>query len=143
MYDLNYTLFDHPKIRYFVRSMKINRPLVPVTRNIMSIDILTKLVLECDTIYGGSVFKAIFLRVFFCFLRISNLAPHAVGVFDPSIQLTIGDISFNEETMTVAITWSKSLQTRDKVHLLTLPKLHKSPLCPVRALRRAVKLYKT
>ena len=142
MYDLNYHLLEHPKIRYFVRSMKINRPLIPVVRNIMSIETLTRLVLECDGIYGGKVFKAIFLMGFFGFLRISNLAPHAVRAFDPSSNLTIEDISITKTNMTVVIKWSKTLQTRDKVHLLTLPRLPKSPLCPVKALKRAVQVYK-
>ena len=62
--------------------------------------------------------------------------------FDPSRHLTIGDVTITEENMTVTIKWSKTLQTQDKVHLLTLPKLPKSPLCPVRALNRAVKVYK-
>ena len=32
MHDLNYRLFEHPKIKYFVKSMKIHTLLVPVTR---------------------------------------------------------------------------------------------------------------
>ena len=103
----------------------------------MTIEVLTRLVSECDKIYGGKVFKAIFLLGFWGFLRISNLAPHA-----PSRHLTIGVITIIQENMTVTIKWSKTLQTQDKVHLLTLPRLPKSPLCPVRALKRAVKVFK-
>ena len=85
LYDVNYMLLDHPKTRYFVRSMKINTSLVPVTRNIMTIDDLTKLVSECDSIYGGSVFK--------------------------DKHWTIKDITISDKNMTVAIKLSKALQT--------------------------------
>ena len=90
MYDLQYAILDHPKVRYFIRSLKINRPLVQVKRNIMSLQVLQNLVRECNFIFAGKkkVFKAIFLMAFFGFLRISNLAPHAGKAFDPSRHLT-------------------------------------------------------
>ena len=43
--------------------------------------------------------------------------------------------------MTLCIKWSKTLQTRDRVHFLTLPCLN-STLCPVRALKKAISVYK-
>ena len=38
--------------------------------------------------------------------------------------------------MKVAIKWSKTLQTRDRIHNIILPKLHPSPLCSISALRK-------
>ena len=141
MFDLDHAILDHPKVRYFVRSLKINRPLVVVKRNIMSLQVLSNLVKECNFIFAGKVFKAIFLMAFFGFLRISNVAPHAVGAFDPSRHLTPQDISFEPDCMKVVIKWSKTIRTRDRTHVLTLPRLRGSPLCPVRALRKAMAMY--
>ena len=141
MYDLQYVILDHPKVRYFIRSLKINRPLVQVKRNIMSLQVLQNLVRECNFIFAGKVFKAIFLMAFFGFLRISNLAPHAGKAFDPSRHLTPRDISFEPSCMRVIIKWSKTLQTRDRTHVLTLPRLRGSPLCPVKALKKAMAMY--
>ena len=107
----------------------------------MSRQVLENLVKECNFIFGGKVFKAIFLMAFFGFLRISNLAPHAVRAFDPSRQLTPQDISFESNCMKIVIKWSKTLQTRDRTHVLTLPRLRASPLCPVRALKKAMAMY--
>ena len=53
MYDLQYAILDHPKVRYFIRSLKINRPLVQVKRNIMSLQVLQNLVRECNFIFAG------------------------------------------------------------------------------------------
>ena len=141
LYGLKHTLLDDQKVKYFVRSMRLTRPLHTVKRNIMSLQVLKDLVSQCDTIYSGQVFKAIFLIAFFGFLRISNLAPHAGGAFDPTRHLTIQDIAFFDTHMTLCIKWSKTLQTRDRVHILTLPRL-KSILCPVRALKKAISVYK-
>ena len=78
---------------------------------------------------------------FFGFLRISNLTPHSVAVFDPSRNMTIADVTFQPQSMQIAIKWSKTLQYRNKVHIITLPRLKHSPLCPVKALKTAIKAY--
>ena len=137
MFDLDYTMLDHSKVRYFIRSLIINRPLVVVKRN-MSLQILENLVRECNFIFAGKVFKAIFLMAFSGFLRISNLAPHAVRAFEHSRYLTPQDISFEYNCMRIVMKWSKTLQTRDQTHVLTLPILSSSPLCQVRALQKAM-----
>ena len=142
MYDLNYLSLDHPRVRYFVKALKINRPLAVVKRNVMSLHTLKRLALLCDEIQFGFVFKPVFLIAFFGFLRISNLAPHSVSAFDPSRNMTIADVTFHSHSMQIAIKWSKTLQYRDQVHVITLSKLNHSPLCPVKALKAAIKVYK-
>ena len=141
MYGLPFQLLEHPEIRYFIKSLKINRPLTSVTRNIMSLDNLTALIHQCSFIPAGCVFKSIFLIAFFGFFRISNLAPHSLTSFDPSRHLTLRDISITSKFMQITVKWSKTLQTRDKFHMVTLPRLPGSVLCPVRALKKVIKLY--
>ena len=141
MYGLDYLYLDHPRVRYFVKSLKINRPLAVVKRNVMSLATLKRLALLCDDIQFGFVFKPVFLIAFFGFLRISNLAPHSISSFDPSRNMTISDVIFHANSMQIAIKWSKTLQFRNKVHIITLPKLKRSPLCPVKALKTAIKVY--
>ena len=141
MYGLDYLYLDHPCVRYFVKALKINRPLAVVRRNVMSLETLKHLTLLCDEIQFGFVFKPVFLIAFFGFLRISNLARHSVSAFDPFRNMTIADITFHSQSMQITIKWSKTLQYRDKVHIITLPKLKHSPLCPVKALKTAIKAY--
>ena len=60
------------------------------------------------------------------FFRLSNLAPHAISEFDPSRHFTVADLIFEKNQVTLLLKWSKTIQTRDQVRLITLPQL-KSP----------------
>ena len=40
LYNLPYPLCDHPKIKYFLKSMRINRPMSVVQHNIIDIEML-------------------------------------------------------------------------------------------------------
>ena len=141
MYGLPHDLLHHPRIQYFIKSLKINRPLTVTTRNIMSLSTLETLVQLCESLPSGISFKAIFLIAFFVFLRISNVAPQSLSQFDPSRHLTPADVKISKKYMKLIIKWSKTMQTRDRAHTITLPKLYPSPLCPVTALISAMSQY--
>ena len=138
MYGLDHSLIDHQKVKYFMKSVKINRPLVFVPRNIMSIHMLRKLIKMCDQVPCGSVFKAVFLIAFFGFLWISNIAPHSASIFDSSGNLTLNDITISNKFMKIALKWTKTIQSRDKIHMVSLPRLQGSILCPVAALQKII-----
>ena len=102
--------------------------------NIISLEMLLKIVHQCDYLYMGKVFKAIFLVAFFVFFRLSNLAPHSFSAFDFTRHLAGGDIFF-------LLKWSKTIQTRDHVKVISLPRLGSSPICPYRGLKSLYQLY--
>ena len=141
MYGLPHCLLQHPRIAYFIKSLKINRPLTVTPRNIMSLSTLSNLVHLCKSITSGASFKAIFFIVFFGFLRISNLAPQSLSHFDPSRQLTPSDVKISKRSIKLVIKWSKTMQTRDRTHTITLPRLYSSPICPATALISAMSRY--
>ena len=89
----------------------------------------------------GKIFKAVFLLGFFRFLRLSNIAPHSVAAFGPTRHITAGDLIFASKFMKIVLKWSKTNQNRDKAHLLSLPHLMGSNLCPYKACRAVIKLY--
>ena len=68
VHNLKYGLFDNLKVKYFRKSVKQNRPLHVVPHNIIDVDTLHKICKECDKIYMGAVFKAMFLVGFFGFM---------------------------------------------------------------------------
>ena len=140
MYDLSYYMLDHPKIKYFLKSLRINRPVV-TPHNIINISRLIDISLACDLLTSPQVFRAAFLLGFFAFLRLSNLVPHAVAEFDLSRHLTGDDIYFTDRYVKIMIKWSKTMQTRDRVQCVTIPKLRNKVICPYRALRQLFKLY--
>ena len=141
VFGLQYWVLDDPRVKYFLRSLKVNRPLCVPRRNIMDIPTLRKLILLCDDIPMGPVFKALFLTAFFGFLRLSNLTPHSAATFDPSRHITPGDVFFTKKFVKILIKWSKTIQTRDKCHILSLPRLKSSILCPHRALKQLIQMY--
>ena len=142
LYDLNSCVLSDQRIRLYVKSLKINRPLVSVTRHIMTVDQLKQLSELCGHIYMGPVYRAIFLVAFFGFLHLLNMAPHSQKSFDPSRHITAQDVYFTSTHLKINLKWSKMLQTMDKAQTLTLPKLVSSILCPYRALKHVIKIYK-
>ena len=96
----------------------------------MDVNTLKKSVHWCDHFYMGIVYKAVFLTAFFGFLRLSNLAPHSHLSFDPSRHVTGGDVIF----VKIILKWSKTNQNRNTAHVLSLPKIKGSNLCPHKAL---------
>ena len=123
------------KITYFLKSVKITRPLCVKPHNIIDLDMLKAIISKCHNYRCGAVYKAIFLTGFFGFLRLSNLSPHSAATFDSTRHLTGSDVFFTKNFVKLLIKWSKTIQTRDKVEILTLPKLMDPDLCPRLALK--------
>ena len=135
LYDLPFCVLDHPQIKYFLKALKINRPLKVKSNNIITIAWLIEISKACEG------FTSAILLGFFAFLRLSNLAPHALAGFDSTRHLTGHDVFFTKNYAKVLIKWSKTIQTRDKVQCLTLSKLKNRIICVYRALKKIFKLY--
>ena len=141
LYDLPHVLLDHPKLKLFLKSIRINRPLTLVSHNIIDLDMLEKISLACETLKCPKVFRAIFLTGFFGFLRLSNLAPHSLTTFDHSHHLTGQDLFFSKEFVTILVKWTKTMQNRDAVQVVCLPRLTNPVICPYKALQALTKMY--
>ena len=66
--------FDDKKLHYYVKSLRINRPLCISKCNIIGIRDLYSLVGFCDKIYMGKVFKTVFLLPFLAFFAFQTYA---------------------------------------------------------------------
>ena len=139
---LNFRIWEHPNIKYFIKAVKINRPICVKRKNIMDSQTLGQLVKLCDFEHLGHIFKAVFLVIFFGFMCLPSIAPHSVASFDPSRHLVTGDVIFTKNFDKIIMKWSKTFQTRDKLHFITLPRLHTSILCPYRVLKSVMKTYR-
>ena len=101
MYGLQFHLWDHPNVRYLLKSVKINRPIVVTKKHIIDLDVLNDIVTQCDSMYLGRIFKAVFLLAFFGFLKLSNIVPHSLTSFDSSRHLCAGDLIFTKHFLKV------------------------------------------
>ena len=131
MYGISTLPFYDHRIKYFQKSLVLNKPFAATIKKIIDIPLLKDIIAVCDTMWMGQVFKSLYLTAFLSFLWISNLVPHTVATFSPLEQLTRGDIFFAPPGVHLFIKWSKTMQTRDTVKLLKLPSSQGSPLCPV------------
>ena len=136
LYDLLFTVLQHPKIRYFLKALRIDRPLSVKPHNIITLPILSAMSKVCTTLPHGEVFRATLLLGFFGFLRLSNLAPHSIAAFDHNRHLTGEDVFFTKRFLKIIIKWSKTIQTRDTIQCLTLPKLTKEIIYPYSAVNK-------
>ena len=141
LYDLPPEAWRQPKVGYFIKALKLHRPMVLTKRNIIDIKTLKRMVASCHRLPNADVFKAVFLTAFFGFFRLSNLAPHAITEFDSTRHFTGGDVFFLKNEAQLLLKWSKTIQYRDEYKMVTIPKLGVSPICPYRALKKIMALY--
>ena len=138
---LNIESFNDPRIKVYNKTIMRHAPVQTHIKTIIDIEMLAKLLNQCDRMYIGSIFKAAFLTSFFSFLRISNLVPHSMSTFDPMKQLARADVIFAPPGAHLIAKWSKTLQFRDKIKALKIPSLGASTLCPVATLKTILRLY--
>jgi hypothetical protein len=84
---------------------------------------------------GDSSFWCACLLGFFGLLRRSNLFPPSKGGFNAAKHLSRASICVEDHQVTVALTWSKTNQTRDRCVNVVLLERPGHPLCPVRVFR--------
>ena len=75
LYELPFQVLDHPRVKYFIKAVKINRPPALKTHNVISISMLIKLSMACDDIPFGQVYKATLLLGFFCIFKALQPGP--------------------------------------------------------------------
>ena len=143
LYDLPYDLLDHSRLKFFQKPMRINGPLTLVSHNIIDLDMLEQISVACDAFKCAKALRAIFLTGFFGFLRLSNLPFHSLTVFDYSCHLTGQDLFFScsFHLVNIMIKWNITMQNRDIVQVISLPKLINRSICPFRALKALYKFY--
>ena len=58
--------------------------------------------------------------------------------FEPPGQPCRGNAIFSEVGTTVLVKWSKTNQERQQIHIIAIPKLGESMICPVRVLLKSM-----
>ena len=86
------------------------------------------------------VFWAACLVAFFSFFRKSNLLVQSAADFNPETNLCRGDVSFTPQGCILRVRWSKTIQYKERVLLVPLPRIAGSVLCPSQALLLAIKM---
>ena len=132
-YELEHLALSHHSVFLLLRSFKINNHSTPTPKGIFDINTLENIISACSLTHDPKLFKAIFSVAFFGFLRISNIAPHAKALFNPTMHLLRKDVFFYNPGCHIRIKWSKTNQSKRNIHWLQLPQLKTHSICPVRA----------
>ena len=90
---------------------------------------------RCDLVFWSTLVVG-----FFTFFRKSNLLPDSMDSFNPCKQLARGDVRFEGSITIVTITWSKTIQYRQRQVEVPLFPIPDSPLCPVSVLRAMLQM---
>ena len=135
IFNLDTAAFQHQQIQYFLKSLKINRPLQPKLHKHIDIQLLTSILQVADSLQHSHIFKPLYILAYFSFLRLSNILPHTVASFDYTRHLAKGDVIVAQDQVLLIIKWSKTMQNRQQIRTISLPMLGSSILCPVGALR--------
>ena len=140
-YGLETAPFKDERLPLFLKAIRIHRPLNPRVLAHLDIPLLEKILYLCDHMQFPQVFKPLYLLIFFSFLRMSNVLPHAVTQFDFTRHLARADVIFGATGAVLLIKWSKTLQNRRDVVTISLPDLQGSHLCPVSALKAIFQIF--
>ena len=127
--------FKDERLPLFLKAIRIHRPFKPRVLAHLDIPFLEKIIHLCDHMQFPQIFKPLYLLMFFSFLRMSNVLPHAVTQFDFTRHLARADVIFGATGAVLLIKWSKTLQNRRDVVTISLPDLQGSHFCPVSALK--------
>ena len=103
MYGLPTVALDDKKLHYFIKSLKINRPLSITKCNIISTEDLYAMVACCDSLYMGEVYKAVFLTAFLVFLDFPIYAPHSSTTFDFTRHIAGGDVFWDDHSLKILV----------------------------------------
>ena len=136
LYNISVTALSHRKVHLFIKSVAMNSVHTPKYKATMSIHVLTQLVNLCGDLLFGKAYKACFLLAFFVFLRLSNIASVSASSFDPTRHFMRGDIIFGPPGAHVIVKWGKAMQAANKHHVVQIPLIPGSPICPVTALKQ-------
>ena len=135
MYGSDTSYLKDERVALFLKSLRINQPFNPTLATIITVPMLEQILLISDHMKHPLIYKALYLFMFFSFLRLSNVLPHSAKSFDITRHLTRGDLIFSDSACTVLIKWSKTLQNRKEIKTIAIPSLENSILCPVAALK--------
>ena len=102
----------------------------PRPLNIISVELLQQIITFCETLQTPYIFKSLYLFAFFSFLRLLNILPHSARQFDPTRHLTRGNLTFTQNSCTVIIKWSKTIQNRKETKKIGIPSIMSNHIPP-------------
>ena len=138
---------DYPFTKDFILSLTLRgiarnalhtpRRAPPVT---LSILLSIPMFLIVKVIRIRRLFFCAFLFTFYLMARLANIVPKSAKSFDPCRHLTRGDVAVTSHGLLVTFKCTKTIQFGERLLHIPLLRIHDSPLCPVSAYLRMIRL---
>ena len=78
IFGLDVTCFSDARLKFYQRAIHFHAPLTVKLNKIIDVPLLVRIAEQCDYMYMGQIYKALYLLSFFSFLCMSNLVSHSV-----------------------------------------------------------------
>ena len=85
IFGLYVACFNDHRLKYYQRAVQLHAPLYVKLNKIIDVNLLKKIVSQCDLTCMGQIFKGLYLLSFFSFLHLSNLVSHSCTGFFPHL----------------------------------------------------------
>lgn len=127
---LDSSVFEAFRVKNAMTSIDKNVRHVPSPSLPVSPALLKRVVKVVGRLPNGSAICAALILMFHSFLRQSNFTASTSTLFDPTRQITRGDINIQPDAVTIVLKWSKSHQLASMRSVVTIPAVPGSSLCP-------------
>lgn len=124
------SVFEAFRVKNAMSSIDKNVRHVPSPSLPVSPALLKRVVRVVSRLPYGSAISAALILMFHSFLRQSNFAASTSTLFDPTRQITRGDVDIKQDAVTIVLKWSKSHQLARMRSVVTIPAVPGSILCP-------------
>lgn len=124
------SVFEAFRVRNAISSIDKNIRHVPSPSLPVSPALLKRVIRVVSRLPNGPAISTALILMFHSFMRQSNFAASTSTLFDPTRQITRGDVSIKQDAVTIVLKWSKSHQMASMRSLVTIPAVPGSILCP-------------
>ena len=130
LYQLPKEWLSNSMISNYLRAIHIQITHVKRPKETLTMQELGRVSRVLDRFDNPLVYRSAILLSFFGFLRISNLVAPTQGAFDCTRQLCRQDVTFCDGFVKLHPRWAKNLQKSDQDHIVYLPRMEDSYVCP-------------
>lgn len=133
-------VFLHLDVRRALKATDKTVRHVPCPANLVTPDLLRSILFVVSHFDHAITLRFLFICMFMSLLRQSNFMPASVALFDPSRQLTRGDVTLCQDGLHIVVKWEKNMQVVQAGQGIVLPFTNDKTLCPIRAYRAMLRL---
>lgn len=131
--------FTHYAVRQAMTATDKTKRHLPIRALAITPDILRRVIYVISALNNAPRLRCVFTIMYMSMLRQSNFAPPTQSSFDPTRQLTRGDLSLQPNGLRIHIKWEKNMQISTGAAHMLLPYANDHAICPVRAYAHMVR----